>query len=40
VSLASATRGSGSEVGNVFYSQGILALTDTGSYARDVTGLL
>ena len=22
----------------VFYSQGILALTDTGSYARDVTG--
>jgi len=38
VSLASATRGSGSEVGNVFYSQGILALTDTGSYARDVTG--
>lgn len=38
VSTAAATRGSGSEVGNVFYSQGLLALTDTGSYARDVTG--
>ena len=38
VSTAAATRGSGSEVGNIFYSQGLLALTDTGSYARDVTG--
>ena len=38
VSSAAATRGSGSEVGNIFYSQGLLALTDTGSYARDVTG--
>ena len=29
--------GSGSEVGNVFYSQGIIVLTDTGSYAGDIT---
>ena len=37
VSSTAATRGSGSEVGNVFYSQGIIVLTDTGSYAGDVT---
>ena len=29
--------GSGSEVGNVFYSQGLIVLTDTGSYAGDST---
>ena len=37
VSSTAATRGSGSEVGNVFYSQGLIVLTDTGSYTRDVT---
>jgi len=29
--------GSGSEVGNVFYSQGLIVLTDTGSYTGDVS---
>ena len=29
--------GSGSEVGNVFYSQGLIVLTDTGSYDGDIT---
>jgi len=29
--------GSGSEVGNVFYSQGLIILTDTGSYDGDIT---
>ena len=29
--------GSGSEVGNVFYSQGLIVLTDTGSYTQDQT---
>lgn len=29
------SNGSGSEVGNVFYSQGLIVLTDTGSYAGD-----
>ena len=37
VSSTAATRGSGSEVGNVFYSQGLIVLTDTGSYTGDVT---
>ena len=32
VSSATATLGSGSEVGNVFYEQGLLVITDTGSY--------
>ena len=32
VSTTAATRGSGSEVGNVFYEQGLLVITDTGSY--------
>ena len=32
VSTTSATRGSGSEVGNVFYEQGLLVVSDTGSY--------
>lgn len=32
VSSAEATRGSGSEVGNIFYEQGLLVITDTGSY--------
>ena len=36
VSSATATRGSGSEVGNIFYSQGLLVMTDTGSYTGDV----
>jgi len=31
------SNGSGSEVGNVFYSQGLIVLTDTGSYAGDST---
>ena len=35
VSTTAATRGSGSEVGNVFYEQGLLVITDTGSY-KDV----
>ena len=34
-STAAATRGSGSEVGNIFYEQGLLVFTDTGSY-KDV----
>jgi len=29
--------GSGSEVGNIYYSQGLIVLTDTGSYTRDTT---
>ena len=37
VSTAAATRGSGSEVGNIYYSQGLIVLTDTGSYTRDTT---
>jgi hypothetical protein len=37
VSSTAATRGSGSEVGNIFYSQGLIVLTDTGSYAGDIT---
>ena len=37
VSSTAATRGSGSEVGNVFYSQGLIILTDTGSYDGDIT---
>jgi len=37
VSTAAATRGSGSEVGNIFYAQGLVVLTDTGSYTRDTT---
>ena len=32
-----ASNGSGSEVGNVFYSQGLIVLTDTGSYTQDQT---
>jgi len=32
VSTTAATLGSGSEVGNVFYEQGLLVITDTGSY--------
>ena len=32
VSTTSATRGSGSEIGNVFYEQGLLVVSDTGSY--------
>ena len=32
-----ASNGSGSEVGNVFYSQGLIVLTDTGSYTQDHT---
>ena len=32
VSTTAATRGSGSEVGNVLYEQGLLVITDTGSY--------
>ena len=32
VSSTAATRGSGSEVGNIFYEQGLLVITDTGSY--------
>ena len=32
-----ASNGSGSEVGNVFYSQGLIVLTDTGSYTQDAT---
>ena len=32
-----ASNGSGSEVGNVFYSQGLIVLTDTGSYTQDNT---
>ena len=35
VSTTAATRGSGSEVGNIFYEQGLLVFTDTGSY-KDV----
>jgi len=31
------SNGSGSEVGNVFYSQGLIVLTDTGSYTGDST---
>jgi len=31
------SNGSGSEVGNVFYSQGLIVLTDTGSYVGDST---
>tara|TARA_A100001201_G_scaffold6909_1_gene11222 strand:- start:312 stop:1304 length:993 start_codon:yes stop_codon:yes gene_type:complete len=31
--------GSGSEVGNIFYSQGLIVLTDTGSYAGDITAM-
>jgi len=31
-STTTATRGSGSEVGNIFYEQGLLVFTDTGSY--------
>ena len=34
VSSVAATRGSGSEVGNVFYDQGLLVITDTGSYSN------
>ena len=34
-STAAATSGSGSEVGNIFYEQGLLVFTDTGSY-KDV----
>tara|TARA_B100000674_G_C37610871_1_gene809758 strand:- start:40 stop:756 length:717 start_codon:yes stop_codon:yes gene_type:complete len=34
-STTAATRGSGSEVGNIFYEQGLLVFTDTGSY-KDV----
>mgnify|MGYP001491805909 FL=1 len=34
-STTTATRGSGSEVGNIFYEQGLLVFTDTGSY-KDV----
>jgi len=34
---AVASNGSGSEVGNVFYSQGLIVLTDTGSYTQDNT---
>lgn len=34
-STTAATRGSGSEVGNIFYEQGLLVMTDTGSY-KDV----
>ena len=37
VSTTAATRGSGSEVGNIYYSQGLIVLTDTGSYTRDTT---
>ena len=36
-STAAATRGSGSEVGNIFYEQGLLVFTDTGSYADAAT---
>ena len=32
----SATRGSGSQIGNAFYEQGLIVITDTGSY-RDVS---
>ena len=32
-----ASNGSGSEVGNVFYSQGLIVLTDKGSYTQDQT---
>ena len=35
VSSVAATRGSGSEVGNIYYSQGLIVLTDTGSYTGD-----
>lgn len=30
--------GSGSDVGNIFYEQGLIVLTDTGSYTGDITG--
>jgi len=36
-STTAATLGSGSEVGNVFYKQGLIVLTDTGSYTKDLT---
>ena len=29
--------GSGSDVGNIFYEQGLIALTDTGSYTTDIS---
>lgn len=35
-STTAATLGSGSQVGNVFYEQGLIVLTDTGSYTKNL----